>query len=178
MEDQTYIQCHACDSHNLSSASHCTECQSDLLPGKSLRRRLASGIIGIAGLSIVAFLLRYISEAPGLIVFLSTFPGLLALACFKLALGPTPLTDKYWHRAMRHMERCPDQAILDLTKALEASPNDIVRREMLERRGDAFVRLDRDADALADYRQCLEGLEPGSKEDVPRVREKMKKLCL
>ena len=79
--------------------------------------------------------------------------GLLALGCLvgglKFTFGRTPEYERYVNRAQRHVNVAPEQALADLTKALELAPEK-QRADILKQRGELYSKLGRKEEALAD----------------------------
>jgi uncharacterized protein YraI len=65
------------------------------------------------------------------------------------AFGRTPEYEKYVKRAQRHVEAAPEQALADLTKALELAPEK-EQADILRQRGELHSKLGHKEEALAD----------------------------
>src|SRR5436309_3459051 len=104
-----FILCHACNSKNGSDATHCSQCNADLLPGRTTGARLGFAALGLFGLGLIPLLLLWWGDAPWMSIWIMMIPVIMMGAGFTLALS-TQL-ERLGRRADRHMTVCPSQAV-------------------------------------------------------------------
>ncbi|MFC2104577.1 hypothetical protein ACFLS4_04410 [Bacteroidota bacterium] len=168
MEDQ-FIICRKCKHHNETSKENCTQCGSDLLPGKSITDRLIYFAIGIVCL-VISLLMYRISFALG---FWIGFPMILAFGyCLFVAVSGTTTKTRHEERGDRHKKDCPQQAIADYSKAIELAKSKFT---LIEKRGDYFNELKQYDLALSDYEE-LKVLKKDDEKYLSKINDKIRKI--
>ena len=154
------IICEKCQTKNSPDLKNCTQCGSDLLPGESIKDRIGSVIVGIIG-GVVAGLIGFflgshpeIAESSQICLLTNPAAWLFAalvvpISSIALALRKTPEHIKYENRAKRHKELEPEQAVADLSKALEIAPAKEHAR-LLASRAEIYSKLGREEEATRD----------------------------
>ena len=178
------IQCEKCKADNDAQATTCSKCQADLLPGTSRRDRL--NVFGLLGfLAVVAGGLGYFSYrisqgvvCGGIAIVLGLLAVLMLAGGISEMFARTPPWHRYWLRAKRHKEIDAEQAIADVTRALELAPKKELgelrsfRAEMYARVG-RFEEARRDGQALID--EATKALDKASSAEVSkRLTERAK----
>jgi hypothetical protein len=80
---------------------------------------------------------------------LGLFALIIFFAALGFALGRTPAYEKYLNRAQRHLQASPEQALADLSRALEIAPEK-QKSVILKQRGELLSKLGRTEQALVD----------------------------
>lgn len=152
------VTCAKCQARNSPTQAICSQCGTNLLPGRSALERigyLVGGVVVAAIFVGLAWLFMDMEMAESLPPCCASPLTLVLMALsglvggLKMALSRTPEYEKYEKRAQRHVELDPEQAIADLTKALELAPEK-KRADILKQRGEIWAKLDRKEEALAD----------------------------
>ena len=172
------IYCHKCKAQNISNASLCSKCGTNLLPGVTIAERIGSLIAAIllgaifAGLIYAfVFYLRpslFVSWfgwgiGTSVAVFIIVGLALLVGALISLVVGignaikKTPAYERYLNRAKRHIELDPNQSIEDYSMALKLLPakSTQIRIEILNERASVFNKLDMANEAKQDWQESL-----------------------
>jgi tetratricopeptide (TPR) repeat protein len=151
---ERYLLCYKCQEKNRPDQKVCAHCGADLLPGRVLVERIGWLFGGIALAAIflgLAYALSHVEEplccASPTTLFLMALAGLIG--GIRMCFGSTPEYEKYEKRAQRHVDDVPEQALADLTKALELAPEK-QRASILRQRGELYRKLGRKQEALAD----------------------------
>lgn len=125
------IHCDKCKTVNPPDQRQCRNCHHDLLPGTGAGTRLFVFLLSLAvtafgvwvlyrmykGLSMPDMACFFTSPVFwGLLVLITPFSGLA------FALGKTPMHDRYFDRAKRHLALDRDQALADLNQAVNLAP--------------------------------------------------------
>jgi len=152
------VLCPKCQTENPPDRATCSQCGTKLLPGRGILERIGYLIAGIVGAALfiglaVLFARMEMAEALPPCCAPPITLGLMALSCLvggiKFAFSRTPEYEKYMKRAQRHIEAIPEQALADLTKALELAPEK-EKADILKQRGELSAKLGHKEDALAD----------------------------
>jgi hypothetical protein len=125
------IHCAKCHLVNPADQRYCQSCRADLLPGEGLGIRL--GVLLVSGLlsAVAVYVLLRINQGNflpdlGCAISSPVFWGILAifspLMGISYAVRRTPPYQRYVNRAQRHTLLDPEQALADLTRALELAP--------------------------------------------------------
>ena len=151
------IHCKKCQTPNPSERVKCQQCNTNLLPGESLFDRtgtLLGGVFAAAFALLLATVASRLFEdlpeclpaSPTAWLFVAAISLLTAIYG---VVRKTPLHVRYAKRARRHIELDPDQALQDLSAALEAAPEKH-RASLLQERAALNERLGRETDAVKD----------------------------
>jgi hypothetical protein len=151
---ERYLICYKCQERNEPDRKACAKCGADLLPARVLVERigwLVGGAILAAGFVGLAYALSHVEDP----LCCASPPTLLVMALaalvggLRMGFGKTPEYEKYEKRAQRQLNDVPQQALADLTKALELAPEK-QKAGILKQRGDLYSKLGRKEEALAD----------------------------
>ncbi len=154
------VICPKCQVSNPPDRTICQNCGSDLLPGETLKDRLATLIIGIIacviGGLIAYFLIRNpeITESSEICLlsdpiawaFASVFSLISAIVT---TIRKTPEFQKYENRAKRHIDLYPEQAVSDYTKAIELAPAK-QKAALIKARAELFMKIGREEESIKD----------------------------
>ncbi len=154
------IICNQCQTKNNPELTNCVKCGSDLLPGESIKDRVGNVIIGIVGGAVAGVIAVFLGSNPAIAessqICLLTNPAawffaalVLPISNLVVALRKTPDYVKYENRAKRHKETESEQAIADLSKALEISPEKEHAR-ILAARAELYTKLGWETEATRD----------------------------
>ncbi|MBE3089711.1 MAG: zinc ribbon domain-containing protein [Actinobacteria bacterium] len=194
------IYCHKCKAQNISNATLCSKCGTNLLPGIGIGKRIGKSVgFTVAGVFVGVCLYFWVSGV-GIIEIVRSKNNiiiLLAGALFSLtligmgilsAIDKTPAYERYLRRANRHIELDPKQSIEDYSMALELRPANFAnldyRFKILNERASIYNKLDMVNEAkqgwleeLWKVNKLLES-ETGSSKDVllsgrANIRKKM-----
>ena len=152
------VICPRCQAQNPPDRVTCSQCRAKLLPGRGILERIGSLVAGVVGAAFfvgLAWLFAQMEMAESLPPCCASplYLGLAALGCLAgglaLAFGRTPEHEKYVKRAQRHVEAAPEQALADLTRALELAPEK-EQADILKQRGELYSKLGRKEETLAD----------------------------
>jgi tetratricopeptide (TPR) repeat protein len=151
---ERYVLCYKCQEKNQPNLKACAKCGADLLPGRVLVERIGWLFGGVAVAAVfvgLAYALSHVEEplccASPTTLAIMAFAGLVGGV--RMCLGSTPEYEKYEKRAQRHLNDVPEQALADLTKALELAPEK-QRASILRQRGELYSKLGRKQEALGD----------------------------
>lgn len=121
------VYCQRCRTANAPERSDCARCGADLLPGISLRGRIAEVVVmlGVAGVLIAlggagiesGDIAWMVLGGIGVVIGL-----LMLLGAAMSAVQRTPMHERYLSRARRHTDLDAEQAIRDFASALAALP--------------------------------------------------------
>lgn len=163
------IHCQKCNQQNVSEAEKCSQCGANLLPGAGIKERLGQlGCLVVAGiLTPVLALLILPRLAVGNIldnlilmgaIILSIVMGIVfILLGISLAVGKTPVYDRYKRRAERHVDLDPQQAIADYGKAIELAP-EAIAFDLLSARAGLYHKQGMIEEEKSDWRRALENI--------------------
>ena len=169
LPDTPYILCQSCKTKNPSEATRCSNCNADLLPGKTLMVRFLYGGLVVVGIGIIILSVRM--EIPGFlsdifILFSGRYNcyGVIVLSLITIGLlgafSPSALSDRYLYRADRHFSISPGQAVHDYTLAINMMTADLAKCGILLKRAEALLKLGRVAEALSDLQACIDTPQP------------------
>lgn len=164
------IHCQKCNQQNAPEAEKCSQCGTNLLPGAGIRERLGQlGCFVAAGIliPILALLIlprlavgnildNLILMAIMVLAFVAGF-GFVLLG-ISLAVGKTPVHDKYKRRAERHVELDPQQAISDYGNAIKLAP-EATAFDLLSARARLYHKQGMIEEEKSDWRHALENIE-------------------
>lgn len=155
------IYCHKCKAQNISNATLCSKCGTNLLPGIGIGKRIGKSVgFTVAGVFVgvcLYFLVSGVGIGVGIreIVRHNIVLFLLCGALFSLtligmgilsAIDKTPAYERYLRRANRHIELDPKQSIEDYSMALELRPANFInidyRFKILNERASIYNKLD------------------------------------
>lgn len=152
------VICPRCQARNSPDRAACSQCGAKLLPGRGIFERIGYLIAGFVGAALfvglgwlfarmeIAETLPPCCASPAYLWLLSL---LFLIGGVRWALGRTPEYEKYVKRAQRHVEPVPEQALADLTRALELAPEK-EQADLRKQRGELLSKLGRKEEALAD----------------------------
>jgi LysM repeat protein/tetratricopeptide (TPR) repeat protein len=152
------VLCPKCQTENPPDQATCSQCGAKLLPGRGVLERIGYFVAGIVGAALfigLAWLFARMEMGEALPPCCASpiTLGIMALSCLvggiKMAFTRTPEYEKYVTRAQRHVQAAPEQALADLTKALELAPEK-EKADILKQRGELSAKLGRKEEALAD----------------------------
>jgi hypothetical protein len=158
LEEAPMVICPRCQALNSPDRVACSQCRAKLLPGRGILERIGYVIAGIVGAALFVGLgwlfarmetaetLPPCCASPAYLWFMALC---LLIGGIVYALGRTPEYEKYVKRAQRHVEAGPEQALADLTKALELAPEK-EQADILRQRGELYSKLGHKEEALAD----------------------------
>ena len=164
------IHCQKCNQQNAPEAEKCIQCGTNLLPGADIKERLGQlGCFVVAGILIPILALIILPRlAVGNILdnlilmgitVLSFFAGIVfILLGISMAVGKTPVYDKYKRRAERHVELDPQQAISDYGNAIKLAP-EAIAFDLLSARARLYHKLGMIEEEKSDWRQALENID-------------------
>ena len=152
------VICAKCQAQNPPTQASCSQCGAKLLPGRGILERIGHLIGGVVVAAVFVglawlFLQMEMAEslppccASPLTLVLMALSGLVG--GLKMALSRMPEYEKYEKRAQRHVEPAPQQALADLTKALELAPEK-KQADIIKQRGELWAKLGRKEEALED----------------------------
>lgn len=162
------IYCHKCKAQNISSATLCGKCGTNLLPGAKIGERIGCLVLGIVSGIIsaaLAYAIVFIIKPPWLgmgqtvaVLLIGAFIALLLIIMgIFYAIKKTPMYERYLRRAIRHVELYPKQSIEDYSMALELLPAKSIqnRIEILNERASIFNKLSMINEAKHDWQESL-----------------------
>jgi ribosomal protein L40E len=163
------IHCQKCNQQNAPEAQKCSQCGANLLPGAGIKERLGQlGCLVVAGILIPVLAILILPRlAVGNIldslilmgaIILSIVAGIVfILLGISLAVGKTPVYDRYKRRAERHVELYPKQAIADYGAAIELAPK-AAAFDLLSARARLFHKQGMIEEEKADWRRALDNV--------------------
>lgn len=161
------IHCDKCKTVNPSDQPQCRNCHRNLLPGTGAGVRLFGLVFSLAVAALAVWVIyRMVNglSMPNMGCFLTSpvFWGLVAIITpisgLVFALGKTPVHERYFDRAKRHLTLDRDQALADLNQAVNLAPEKSrapilkERAKLLEAMGQ-ITEATRDKIALLDATQ-------------------------
>ncbi len=147
-------------------AASCTNCNKDLLPGRSPRLRYTAAITAFAAVFGIGFLAMASERLP----LTETGIAVLAIvlgAALLVAVLPMSMAERYRRRALAGVLIDPEQSIRDLTRALELEPD---RRSVLIERARVRRLMGEYARAAEDLRDYLDRARDEPRSRVLRAR--------
>jgi ribosomal protein L40E len=163
------IHCQKCNQQNASEAQKCSQCGANLLPGAGIKERLGLlGCLVVVGILIPVLALLILPRlAVGNIldnlilmgmIILSIVAGIVfILLGISMAVGKTPVYDRYKRRAERHVELDPRQAIADYGAAIELAP-EAAAFDLLSARARLFHKQGMIEEEKAEWRRALDNV--------------------
>jgi len=161
------IHCQKCNQQNAPEAEKCRLCGANLLPGADIKERLGQlGCFVVVGILIPILALIILPRlAVGNILdnlilmgitVLSFVAGIVfILLGISMAVGKTPVHEKYKRRAERHVDLDPQQAISDYGAAIELAP-EAAAFDLLSARARLFHKQGMIEEEKSDWRRALE----------------------
>jgi hypothetical protein len=158
------ISCHKCKQSNPAEAKLCQNCGADLLPGESISGRLILLISGIFGglfsVGMIYVLANYPDIADSSCMFTNPViwyisSVLLPIIGIVSSLRKTQVYQRYELRAKRHIATDPEQAVRDLSTALDLAPEK-EKAALLKQRAEIYKTLGREEDEAEDRLAYLE----------------------
>lgn len=151
------VHCRKCSVVNPPGGERCKQCGAKLLPGEGVLDRLGTLVAAIIAAGVSLGIAYLTSKAPAdLPDCLPTSPATwLLVGVVSLISGivatfrKTPLYTRYLKRAQRHLELDPEQALADLTMALETAPEK-QRAGLLQERAKLYAKLGFETEATRD----------------------------
>jgi ribosomal protein L40E len=170
MKEIEMIHCQKCNQQNAPEAQKCSQCGANLLPGAGIKERLGLlGCLVVAGILIPVLALLILPRlAVGNIldnlilmgmILLSIVAGIVfILLGISMAVGKTPVYDRYKRRAERHVDIDPQQAIADYGKAIELAP-EAIAFDLLSARARLYQKQGMTEESKSDWRRALENID-------------------
>lgn len=139
MEGGLFILCFSCGKKNHALADKCSRCHKPMLPSRNNSTRIIGFLIAVKGLGLAFFL----QQQPNLLLLISLIgiPMLMIAGGASLAFSRETLEKRYRKRAGIHKNVCPDQAILDLTKAYQHARTAEIKLEILAERAEIYSKI-------------------------------------
>lgn len=160
------ITCVKCKEQNPANLENCQNCGHTLLPGETFGDRITIFIAGLIGMGISIGMLFLLEKYPDLtdlsqcLIFARPEVWFIGIVGFPItgligALRKTPMYKKYENRAQRHQEIDPEQALVDLSEALQLAPEK-EKAGLLKQRSALFNKLGREKEALQDQLEYIQ----------------------
>jgi tetratricopeptide (TPR) repeat protein len=112
------MKCPKCDAEQKGAIDTCGTCGAYMLPRRTIGERVFGFFVGLALLAAIVFAPLVIKQPWAF--WVAFFILIVPLAkAFSTAFKRFPLAEAYAQRARRHAKTEPEQAILDLGKAIE-----------------------------------------------------------
>jgi hypothetical protein len=158
------IACQKCQESNPPDAEHCQRCGADLLPGESFKDRLIYIFGGVFGFLLSLGMLYFLGKNPDIgdqfCLFTNPAAWFIGLFLFPVSalvstLRKTPIHKRYELRANRLKGIDADQAIADLSEAINLAPEK-QKAGLLKQRAEIFKSLGKEEDAIEDRLTYME----------------------
>lgn len=152
------IHCDKCKTVNPPEQRYCINCRRDLLPGTGFGVRFFAFLFSLAVAAVGVWILWRIStgfEMPDLGCFLTSpiWWGLMVVVMPVVGIiflvKRTPIHERYFDRAKRHVNLDRDQALADFNEAIRLAPEK-ARLPILKERAKLFEVLGQGKEALRD----------------------------
>ena len=144
------IYCEKCNTKNAGDEKICQKCNADLLSKEGLADRIGNLIVGIVGGALCGLVAYNLFNNPEFAESFTVCPTnpltwlivaiVFPIANIGLALRKTPKYLRYAIRARWHIELDPEQAISDISQALELAPQK-ERANLLNERANLYKKL-------------------------------------
>jgi len=163
------IHCQKCNQQNVPEAQKCSQCGANLLPGAGIKERLGQlGCLVLAGILIPVLALLILPRLAvgnildnlilmGMTILSIVAGGVFILLGISMAVGKTPVYDRYKRRAERHVDLDPQQAIADYGVAIDLAP-EAIAFDLLSARARLYQKQGMIEESKADWRRALENV--------------------